>query len=73
MQRANDGEGAVRARVNYFDPGVGRGRFDLIEPERNLMPFDGHEITIRDMRAAALPASLDAHGFTLSRQAYTLF
>jgi len=66
MQRANDGEGAVQARVNYFDPGVGRGRFDLIEPERNLMPFDGHEITIRDMRAAALPASLDAHGFTLA-------
>jgi hypothetical protein len=66
MQQNDEGERAVRARVNYFDPGIARGRFDLIEPERNLMPFEGHDITIRDVRAARAPVQLDAHGFTLT-------
>jgi hypothetical protein len=59
-------ERAVRATVNYFDPAVVRGRFDLIEPERNLMPFEPYEVQIRDIRSAAEPVSLDRHGFMLA-------
>jgi hypothetical protein len=54
----------IRGTVNYFDPGIARGRFDLVEPERMLMPLEGHEIPIRDMRTER--ASLDAQGFTLA-------
>ena len=57
---------AVRATVNYFDPSVARGRFDLVEPERNLMVFEAHEVTVRDIRAAPGAVSLDAEGFTLA-------
>lgn len=53
----------VQATVNYFDPGVARGRFDLVEPDRNLMPLEAHDIRIHDMRVDR--ASLDAHGFAL--------
>jgi hypothetical protein len=61
-----DGEWTVKATVNYFDPAVVRGRFDLIEPERNLMPFESHEVEIRDVRSAADPVSLQAQGFLLA-------
>ena len=58
----------VRAQVNYFDAGLARGRFDLVEPERNLMPLEGHEVVIRDMRAAGPgELSLDRQGFILAR------
>jgi hypothetical protein len=66
MGAADRGEGSVTATVNYFVPGVARGRFDLIEPERNLMPFEAHDVTIRDVRSSREPVSLDAHGFTLA-------
>jgi len=56
----------VRATVNYFDPKVPRGRFDLIEPQRNLMKFEAHEVTIRDLRGAAESVSLEAQGFMLA-------
>lgn len=57
----------VRARVNYFDAGLARGRFDLVEPERNLMPLEGREVAIRDMRSARPgELSLDGSGFVLA-------
>jgi len=56
----------VRATLNYFDPGIKRGRFDLVEPERNLMAFEGHEVAIRDLKAAA------PHEVTLDRQGFML-
>ena len=60
----------VRAQVNYFDAALARGRFDLIEPERNLMPLEGHDVVIRDMRGAAPgELSLERHGFVLARHA----
>jgi hypothetical protein len=55
----------VTATLNYFDRTTGRGRFDLVEPERNLMPFESHEVTIRDMRGTDL--SIDREGFVLAR------
>lgn len=58
----------VRATVNYFEAGLTRGRFDLVEPERNLMPLEGHEVLIRDMRGAGPgELSLDRQGFVLAR------
>lgn len=67
--------GTVQATVNYFDPALARGRFDLVEPERNRMDFEAHTVGIRDMRAASEPVSLDSHGFLLtshtSRVAHT--
>jgi hypothetical protein len=58
----------VRAQVNYFDAALQRGRFDLVEPERNLMPLEGHEVLIRDMRGAGPgELSLDRNGFVLAR------
>ncbi len=60
----------VRARVNYFDAALERGRFDLVEPERNLMPLEGHEVVIRDMRGAAPgELSLERQGFQLASHA----
>jgi cephamycin C biosynthesis protein len=56
----------VRATVNYFDPAVPRGRFDLVEPERNLMPMEAHEIEIRDLRAASDAVSIEREGFMLA-------
>jgi hypothetical protein len=65
-----DVETAVRATVNYFDPHVARGRFDLVEPDRNLMAFEAHEVVIRDMRAAGPDApTIGREGFTLARHA----
>ena len=57
----------VQGRVNYFDAAMTRGRFDLVEPERNLMPLEGHEVLICDMRGAAPgELSLDRQGFVLA-------
>jgi hypothetical protein len=67
MQHFDETAGTVRATVNYFDPDVARGRFDLIEPERNLMRFEPHEIAIRDMRFASETVSLEREGFALAR------
>jgi hypothetical protein len=58
---------SVRASVNYFDPALARGRFDLVDPERNLMTFEAHEVAIRDMRDAAETVSIDRQGFMLAR------
>ncbi len=58
---------AVRATINYFDPNIARGRFDLIEPERNLMAFEPHEVVIRDLRSAAPgEVSIERQGFVLA-------
>jgi hypothetical protein len=60
---------SVTATVNYFDPHLARGRFDLIEPERNRMAFEAHVIPIFDIRAAAGRLSLEREGFTLTSHA----
>jgi hypothetical protein len=58
---------SVRARVNYFDPDLPRGRFDLVVPARNLMPLDQHEVMVRDLRTAAPgEVSLERQGFMLA-------
>ncbi len=58
----------VRAEVNYFDAGLERGRFDLVEPDRNLMPLEAHDVQIRDMRGAGPgDLSLERQGFLLAR------
>jgi hypothetical protein len=58
----------MRASVNYFDASTPRGRFDLVEPARNLMPMDTQEIAIRDLRTAAPgEVSLAAQGLMLAR------
>ncbi len=59
----------VRASVNYFDPAVPRGRFDLVEPERNLMQFETHEIALRDLRDARGEVTIDRQGFILAAHA----
>jgi hypothetical protein len=60
----------LRARVNYFDPVLPRGRFDLVQPERNLMPLEGHEVEIRDLRAAAPgEVTIERQGFVLASHA----
>lgn len=56
----------VTARLNFFDAQVPRGRFDLVEPARNLMPFEAHDVEIHDMRGAARPPSIDREGFMLA-------
>ena len=61
--------GEVTATVNYFDPKLARGRFDLVEPERNLMLFEAHDVSIQDIRAARDPVALEAHGFMLASHA----
>ena len=57
---------AVRATLNYFDAQVPRGRFDLVEPARNLMPFEGHEVAIHDIRAATRAPTIEREGFMLA-------
>jgi len=56
----------VRASLNYFDPDVPRGRFDLVEPERNLMAFVPHAVDIRDMREASDAPTMEREGFMLA-------
>ncbi len=58
--------GPVRATVHYFHPDLARGRFDIIEPERNSMAFEPHEVVIRDMRAAGAEVCLAEQGFMLA-------
>jgi hypothetical protein len=58
--------GSVHATVNYFDPDLVRGRFDIIDPERNLMAFESHDVVVRNIRSAAEEVSLDEHGFRLA-------
>jgi len=68
MALATIDDRSVRSRVNYFNAELQRGRFDLVEPERSLMPLEGHEVLIRDMRGAAPgELSLDRQGFLLAR------
>ena len=58
----------VRAQVNYFDAALDRGRFDLVEPARNRMPLEGHEVRIRDVRGAEPgEVSLERQGFVLAQ------
>ncbi len=56
----------VRATLHYFDPAIARGRFDLVEPARNLMAFEAHDVAIRDIRAAHHAPTLDREGFMLA-------
>jgi hypothetical protein len=69
MQREQSVPRAVRATVQYFDPGLERGRFDLIEPDRNRMVFEPHDVAVRDIRTAARPPTLQEEGFTLAAHA----
>ena len=66
-----DGEvdAAARATVNYFDPGLPRGRFDIVDPELNRMSFEAHEVSIQDMRRSSERPSLDREGFMLASHA----
>jgi hypothetical protein len=57
----------TRASLNYFDPAVARGRFDLVEPARNLMRFEAHEMEVRDLRQT--PQTMEGAGFMLARHA----
>lgn len=66
MHHPNTAHGTVRATVNYFDPSIPRGRFDLIEPARNRMVFEAHEVSIQDIRAAHPDVTLDQQGFMLT-------
>jgi hypothetical protein len=56
----------VQATLNYFDPDVPRGRFDLVEPARNLMVFAAHDVAVRDIRDAPHDVTIDRQGFTLA-------
>lgn len=56
----------VQATLNYFDPALERGRFDLVAPDQNRMSFVPHEVTIRDIRSAREPVSLHEQGFMLA-------
>lgn len=69
MEPADTARQAVQATVHYFDPALARGRFDVVEPQRNLMSFEPHAVTIRDVRAAPEPLSLEREGFTLASHA----
>jgi hypothetical protein len=66
----------LQATLNYFDPALARGRFDLVAPEQNRMAFEPHAVTIRDIRSASEPVSLGEQGFMLashaSRVAHTI-
>jgi len=67
MSADHTASASVRTTINYFDPAVGRGRFDVVQPERNRMAFEGHEVTVRDMRSAPGALSLEHQGFVLAR------
>ena len=57
---------SILATINYFDPHLPRGRFDLIEPERNRMAFEAHDVPVFDIRSASQPPALAREGFTLA-------
>ena len=61
---AADSATMVRASVNYFDPALPRGRFDVVDPQLNRMSFEAHDVAIRDMRGEAV--SIDQQGFMLA-------
>jgi hypothetical protein len=65
MQPSN-ADPSVSSAVNYFDPNLARGRFDIIEPERNRMVFEPHVISILDIRAVTDRPSIEREGFTLT-------
>lgn len=54
----------ITATLNYFDPAVPRGRFDLVEPAKNLMAFEAHDVPVRDMRGADV--TIEREGFVLA-------
>ncbi len=56
----------LRATVNYFDPGLARGRFDLVDPSLNRMSFEAHDVQMHDMRDAKGELSIDRQGFVLA-------
>jgi hypothetical protein len=64
MQQTEAVARTVHATVNYWDPALPRGRFDIINPDLNRMAFEAHEVDIEDMRGADL--SLDREGFVLA-------
>jgi hypothetical protein len=64
MQQAEAKAATVHATINYWDPALPRGRFDIIKPELNRMAFEAHEVDIGDMRSGRF--SLDREGFTLA-------
>jgi len=66
MLAAETAATTVRATVNYLDPALDRGRFDVVDPALSRMPLEAHEVEIRDMRAAAGELSLDRQGFVLA-------
>jgi hypothetical protein len=59
----------LKATLNYFDADVPRGRFDLVEPDKNLMIFAAHEVEIDDMRGANGAVTMDRQGFMLASHA----
>jgi hypothetical protein len=59
----------VRATVNYWDPALPRGRFDLVDRSLNRMSFEAHEVPIHDMRASPREISIERQGFMLTRHA----
>ena len=63
---AAESDAMVRAPVNYFDPALPRGRFDVVDPALNRMAFEAHEVAIRDLRGACEEVSLDRQGFMLA-------
>ena len=40
--------GDIQATLNYFDPALERGRFDLVAPDGNRMSFEAHTVTVRE-------------------------
>jgi len=67
MAATNSARPGVRTTIDYFDPAIGRGRFDVVQPERNRMGFEAHEVSIRDMRSAPDAVSIEREGFLLAR------
>ncbi len=62
----------VSATVNYFDPDLPRGRFDLVEPERNLMAFVGHDVVMHDLRNTPDAVTIERQGFMLAQHRSTV-
>jgi len=67
MPAANQATASIRTTINYFDPAVGRGRFDLVQPELNRMGFEAHAVAVRDMRATPGEVSIERQGFMLAQ------
>lgn len=59
----------IHATVNYWDPALQRGRFDLVDPSLNRMSFEPHEVVIRDIRASPGEGSIERQGFMLAKHA----